>query len=80
MKFRLSETASWIKDKVEKEKLEKYGFKFEKIGNMNMWEEIRNYNLTIKINTIKDLKNLINDFHRLVISADEIEIYNDFRE
>jgi len=83
MIFKIEPTTSGIYTKSHLEKyvpeLEKLGFKINKKG----WIEFKE--ITIEINTVKELMELTERFSKLgaeliIIWPDTIEIYNDYRE
>jgi hypothetical protein len=83
MKFELSQEKVWVDDK-EKKELEKLGFKFVKENRLpytscGEWYH-SGKNPKIEFNTLKELMNFIKKYGQIVLSEDEIEIYNDYRE
>lgn len=82
MRFRLRNTAYWIDNK-DKEIYEKYGMKFDKTSDEykkhGEWQ-VSEDSVFIDISSIEELINLIRDVGHVIISEDEIEIYDDYRE
>jgi hypothetical protein len=77
MKFKLDNLIDWP-DEMDYEKYESVGFKFKPVGGGK--KKISDSERSIEINTIDDLKNLLDKFPELIISKDEITIYDGYNE
>ena len=93
MKFRLTTSGSTYPDGRRKKQLEKLGFKFTQHdqkytelyqgiwGNQkDMYHMDWNQEVTVEINTLEDLLAFQKKFGQIVLSDNEIEIYDDYRE
>lgn len=86
MKFKLSSVKGYFNnkegpynDKAEIEVMKKLGFEFEfyKEGELRL---IENNDLTIEINTLDDMMNLIGKVEEVMLSEEYIIIYNAYTE
>ena len=77
MKFKLDNLIDWP-DEMDYEKYESVGFKFKPVSDGK--KKISDSERSIEINTIEDLKNLLDKFPELIISKDEITIYDGYNE
>lgn len=86
MKFKLTQTKRLFTDYEEDEmnKLKNLGFVFKEykgIDSLEYYKYIVSQNdIFIEINTLEELLELSEEFGELIITKEEIEIYNDYRE
>ena len=82
MKFRL-ETSGIYYSESEKNKLEKLGFHFAEADKRNLSTayRIKSYpKVEIEINSLEELMILVKEFGEIIISENELEIYDNYRE
>ena len=80
MTFRV-ETAGWVyNDQAKREKLEKLGFKFEPCGGYPFTKSLDTPTITIEISTLEDLMEFINEYGTIVLTRENITIYDDYLE
>ena len=81
MKFKLHQLKSWCNDK-EKRELEKLGFYFEREKNTSWgeWHYCREKDPKIEINTLEELIIFTKKWGSIILTEDQIEIYNDYSE
>ena len=84
MKYKLETSGHFYSEDSHKKKLEEYGFTFRKHGYKDqVFEEelvLDTDTVEIEINTLEDIKKLVDTFDRIVVDKDTIEIYDDRRE
>jgi len=79
MQFKLLTTGSFYSKK-HIETYEKYGFKF-KDYTLGVCDCKQCYqDIFIDINSLEDLMKVVDDFGEIVVTENEIEIYDDYRE
>lgn len=76
---------AWIikSDHPDRQIYEQIGFRFKTIEEgwaKGRLEVINNHDLTIEIESLEELNNLVEAVGEVVIGYGEIEIYNDYRE
>ncbi len=87
MKFNITVTGDFYKANQEKEtdRLKELGFKFKKLEE----DEFMGYTTkleyfeddpTIEINSLEELIDFNKKYGRIILSGNQIEIYNDYRE
>lgn len=87
MKLKLI-TSGRFYEEDDKVNLEKLGFKFKTTKEMYGKETIKKWYLEkdddspiyIEINSIEELMNFVREWGNVIISCDEIEIYDNYRE
>ena len=82
MKFNLSTTRVYY-SKEEKSKLENFGFNFERVENTKETDKnayCTSAPVSYEINTLEELMALIKEYCTIVLSENEIEFYDDWRE
>ncbi len=86
MKFRLRQDKNWVQTDEEKEKLEELGFQFiaetnpEDRRGYGKWRYNSDYLPEIEINSLEELMKIVEKYEQIIITKDEIEIYNYYRE